>query len=176
MADGTLAFALSEPADIHDHDCEAGEIDLLAQEDPLLGDLYKEYQDNKAQVQELEAVHGADDPMVEVAQDMRESAWSAVQTRLIEVKENKILMERLAKHRREEAHRLCAQKQEKEREHQKKQTAFLIRQRVTMKRLQDENRPIDILEWAVLWLIFLRPKKRWRGGNPVMLNARTGSV
>ena len=55
--------------------------------DPILSALHKEYQEAKNAHRQLVQSNGIDDPMTEVAADMLDSARSAVQTRMLELKE-----------------------------------------------------------------------------------------
>lgn len=57
----------------------------LAGEDPLLASLIKQYLNASRQHKSLMKLHGYHDPMADVAADMVDSAWCAVQTRIIEL-------------------------------------------------------------------------------------------
>lgn len=59
--------------------------------DPLLADLHKRYLDLRASHDRLLKRHGPKDPMTDIAADMAESAQCAVDTRLIEVRQNPVL-------------------------------------------------------------------------------------
>lgn len=61
--------------------------------DPTLARLSKKYQDASAQYEELCRLYGNDDPIVEVALVNRDSADTAMQTRLIELRENRRFVE-----------------------------------------------------------------------------------
>lgn len=56
--------------------------------DPVLADLQKHLADAKANMQSLQKTNGEKDPMAEVAKDIAESASSAVETRLIELRQS----------------------------------------------------------------------------------------
>ncbi len=60
--------------------------------DSLLASLNKQYLEAKQQRKELVALNGTDDAMAEVALDMEDSAWCAMQTRYIELREERELM------------------------------------------------------------------------------------
>lgn len=78
------------------------EIDVFAQYDPLLADLQKQYLDARAvRKRQLESF-GAEDPMAEIAADMEDSAWCAMQTRYIELRDERLLMARVQKEMRAE--------------------------------------------------------------------------
>ena len=61
-------------------------ISLYIQVDPVLVQLYKQYCDTKDQLGQLLADVGASDPMTEIAWDMHDSLRSAIDTRLVELK------------------------------------------------------------------------------------------
>ena len=65
--------------------------------DPLLARLHKDYLDACAQTDKLAKDLGVDDPMTSVSADMAESALSAFETRLIELKSDKTLRRRVGK-------------------------------------------------------------------------------
>ena len=69
--------------DAHD---ELDEINMYASLDPVLADLLKQYKDADKQSQFLGIAYSQDDPMAEIAHDRRDSAWSMVQTRIIELR------------------------------------------------------------------------------------------
>lgn len=56
--------------------------------DPLLADLFKQYQDAQKQLDKLEKARGPDDPLTDVTRDMTDSARAAVLTRYIELQED----------------------------------------------------------------------------------------
>lgn len=62
--------------------------------DPLLASLYKQYCDTKDNLGRLVISHGSEDPMTEIAWDMHDSARSAVETRLNELKADKEVTDR----------------------------------------------------------------------------------
>jgi hypothetical protein len=70
------------------------ELEAFLQMDSLLASLNKDYLDAKAQRIELIALYGNEDAMVEVAMDMEDSSWCAMQTRYIELREERELVER----------------------------------------------------------------------------------
>jgi hydrogenase maturation factor HypF (carbamoyltransferase family) len=65
---------------------EAEDARLWAAVDPLLADLQKHLADAKANMLSLQKKHGAKDPMAEIAGDIADSAASAVETRMIELR------------------------------------------------------------------------------------------
>ncbi len=67
------------------------EIQMWIAADPLLADLHKRYLDLRGNHSRLLKKHGRKDPMTEIAADMADSAQCAVDTRLIEVRQNPAL-------------------------------------------------------------------------------------
>lgn len=65
---------------------EDDEINAFCATDPLLSDLNKQYLDACRMHEQSAAEYGADDPMTEMAAIVKDSAHSALQTRLLEVK------------------------------------------------------------------------------------------
>lgn len=61
--------------------------------DPILGALYKEYCAAKENLGKLLITNGAQDPMTEIAWDMHDSLRSAIETRLLELKEDESVTE-----------------------------------------------------------------------------------
>lgn len=64
-------------------------IEIYARIDPVLGRLYKQYCEAKAHLASLIQARGGDDPMVDVARDMLDGAEGAVETRLVELRQDK---------------------------------------------------------------------------------------
>lgn len=63
--------------------------------DPLLADLYKQFLDAKTYHRKVAGRHGSDAPMAIVASDMTDSAGSAFQTRLLEIRRDRSLRRRV---------------------------------------------------------------------------------
>lgn len=63
--------------------------------DPLLADLYKQFLDAQSYHRKVAKRHGAADPMATVAADMTDSAGSAFQTRLLEIRRDRSLRRRV---------------------------------------------------------------------------------
>ena len=70
------------------------ELEAFMQMDGLLASLNKDYLEAKSQRRELAALYGDEDAMAEVAMDMEDSAWCAMQTRYLELRAERELMER----------------------------------------------------------------------------------
>ncbi len=60
--------------------------------DPLLKHLHQQYVDAKQDRSALTQQYGVNDPMVEIAIDMEDSAWCSMQTRYLELREKRNLM------------------------------------------------------------------------------------
>lgn len=60
--------------------------EALLSSDSILAALYKEYLESRIRWKKLVQSHGGHDPMVSVAADMLDSAYGAIETRLIELR------------------------------------------------------------------------------------------
>ncbi len=63
-------------------------IEVYIRLDPLLADLFKQYQDARNRYASIERERGFHDPLVDVTRDMADSAHAAVTTRYIELQED----------------------------------------------------------------------------------------
>lgn len=133
------------------------ELDAFIQMDSLLASLHKDYASAKAQRIELVALYGNEDAMVEVAMDMEDSAWCAMQTRYLELRGQSELMERAQRMMRQAIERIEEEKQlerERELEYRAKQTAYFMK---VSEKIREMNRVPQIFQWAILFLIFKIP-------------------
>ncbi|MBN8520850.1 MAG: hypothetical protein J0L77_02990 [Alphaproteobacteria bacterium] len=89
----------------------------FADMDDVCARLHREYLTAKAQYQKLVRENGQDDPMAEMAQDHLESAHSARETRILELKQNSEIMEKLAYVRRQEEEIVQEKRTEEKRRH-----------------------------------------------------------
>ena len=71
-------------------------IGVYASVDPILASLYKQYCEAKENLGKLLIEKGAQDPMTEVAWDIHDSLRSAIETRLLELKEDGLVSSRVA--------------------------------------------------------------------------------
>lgn len=71
-------------------------IGLYASVDPVLASLYKQYCAAKENLGKLLVEKGASDPMTEVAWDVHDSLRSAIETRLLELKDDGAVSSRIA--------------------------------------------------------------------------------
>lgn len=69
-----------------------GEMEAFRQLDPLFAALHKEYLDTKRIRIQAVQEYGADDAMTELAQWAEDSAWCAMQTRYMEVRADRVMM------------------------------------------------------------------------------------
>lgn len=72
----------------HAPENELDEVALYCHVDPILSDLYKHYRTAKTDHNQVKSSSGRVEPMVEVAADRVDSAWSAVVTRILELRED----------------------------------------------------------------------------------------
>lgn len=72
----------------HAPEDELDEVSLYCHIDPVLSDLYKHYRTAKSEHGQISAEKGKSDPMAEVAGDRVDSAWSAVVTRILELRDD----------------------------------------------------------------------------------------
>ncbi|MCB9964431.1 MAG: hypothetical protein H6855_03900 [Rhodospirillales bacterium] len=73
---------------------EAG---LYITSDRLLAELYRQYLDSQRHYVQTLQTHGKDAPMTEIASDMAESCFCAMETRLIELRQEKDLTEKVTR-------------------------------------------------------------------------------
>lgn len=138
----------------YDQNDELDEINLYATLDPILAGLLKQYKDADKQAYYLDNSFSIDDPMAEIAHDRRDSAWSAVETRLIELREDEKFasMVGLRLMRLEEERAGLIPK----REYDKKwEEAFLTRERKYKKQedLEKKDKEADLLMFFLwMWL------------------------
>lgn len=95
MASGALDLPVSYMTNHNDYAPQTlSELDAFIELDETLAALNKEYLDEKSHHASLLKAFGADDAMVEIAEDMVDSAWCAMQTRYLEVRAKQQMMER----------------------------------------------------------------------------------
>lgn len=126
------------------------ELDAFIEMDHLLASLHKDYLDAKAHRVELIALYGDNDAMAEVAMDMEDSAWCAMQTRYLELREKREVMERAQRLMRR-AEEKVEQEKAREKAYEAKQFAYYLK---TLEKIKEMNKTPSILEWAILFLIF----------------------
>lgn len=126
------------------------ELEAFARLDPLLAHLNKQYLNAKAEHAELRRLNGADDPMAEIAADMEDSSWCAMQTRYLELRRDGEKMREAQRLMREEAEQV---EEEKELEKEKKK-ALDYNRLLELYQIKENQKTPEIIEWylAVTWL------------------------
>ena len=94
------------------------EFELFCAADGLLRDLYKQYLEAKRQYSQVKQGGKAYDAMLDVAEESLDSAWCAVQTRLLELRADGILMQKIQ-------HALIQKELEEQERQQQNQTKAL---------------------------------------------------
>ncbi len=125
------------------------ELDAFIQMDHLLASLHKDYLDAKAQRVELIALHGDADAMAEVAMDMEDSAWCAMQTRYLELREEREIMERAQRLMRRAEEKIQEEKA-RDKEYETKKLAYHLK---IIDKVKEMNKTPNILEWALVLAI-----------------------
>ncbi|NQZ14041.1 MAG: hypothetical protein HRT94_04335 [Alphaproteobacteria bacterium] len=161
MAKGELVIATPAPSDDFVEKCQTplSEIDSFASMDEVLAHLQNEFLNAKAYHERLVRENGADDAMTEVAADMMDSAWCAMQTRLMEVRASREMMAKAQNMMRASARKIKENKEEKEK---KKALALAHKMQMlqhvkNMKRAQNirkERDKIPFFEVVFLLMMF----------------------
>jgi hypothetical protein len=132
---------------------ELDEFEAFCQFDTLLSALNKDYLTAKAQRQLQEASFGKDDAMAEIAALAEDSAWCALQTRLLELRRDAALrrqVNEIIRRRKTIALQQKIQEQAKEKADMLRSFFLLMKQK---KRAEKENKS-NIFEYAVLLFMF----------------------
>ena len=130
------------------------EIEAFILLDDTLENLHKQYLEAKAQTKELIALNGTDDAMAEIAIDMEDSAWCAMQTRYIELRAKRHLMARaqdMMRHRDKQIEEL---KESAEATNKQRQARDFMNYLKLMEAIKEKNKTPQIFEWLILFLIF----------------------
>lgn len=136
------------------HEQKIAEIQVYRTIDPLLSDLCKEYEDIKEQHKTLLKLNGKDDPMCEIAADMLESACSAVDTRMIELKEDKKIVARAALRRQKMLEEEKLAEEQAKQARLKRQTEFWQKNKREQKTEAEKTDPAEVmLACFLLYLI-----------------------
>lgn len=125
------------------------ELDAFIQMDHLLASLHKDYLDAKAQRVELVALHGDTDAMAEVAMDMEDSAWCAMQTRYLELREEREIMERAQRLMRRAEEKIEEEKA-RDKELEAKKLAYQFK---VIEKVREMNRAPNLLELVLILAI-----------------------
>ena len=134
------------------------EIETFAVLDSLLSSLEKDYKNAKYQRLELVKLYGADDAMAQMAIDMEDSCWCAMQTRYIELRDDRVLMQRVQKMMYEAQHEYeecLEEKRQQKIEQEKRVMTESVKQYLVLQNMAKKRNKIPvILEWLILFLIF----------------------
>jgi hypothetical protein len=132
------------------------ELEAFMALDPLLTNLNKDYLEAKNQRKALVAQFGANDPMVDVALDMEDSAWCAMQTRYLELRDQRELMAK-AQQIMLQSERDCQaiKKKEIQKERQRQFELYLTFLKIIEKKKEQERRfNIGTFEALFVMMIF----------------------
>lgn len=119
-------------------DPDLGDIEYYIQLDSVTAQLYKDYREARARYSQLDDGNSRNEAMQDVARDMMDSAWSALQTRLIEMRdsdERAAAMKAMRNLRHSDETRLY---QQRERDYQRQ--AGFRRQRETAEAKKQQSR------------------------------------
>jgi hypothetical protein len=132
------------------------ELEAFIAIDPLLANLNKDYLEAKNHHKALIAQFGANDPMVEVALDMEDSAWCAMQTRYLELRDQRELMAKAQQIMfQSERQHLASKKKEIEKERQRQFELYLAFLKMIEKKKEKERRfNIGTFEALFVMMIF----------------------
>lgn len=126
------------------------ELEIFASLDPLLGDLQRQYKDARYARRMQEKMFGGDDPMNEVARDVEDSAWCAMQTRYMEARTDRDLMREVQAIQHEQREEECREQDRKE----QNRALETFHQAEMMARMRKKEKSPSIIEWFfALWLM-----------------------
>lgn len=126
------------------------EIDIFIRFDPLLCDLQCQYKNARAHRRRHEKDFGKDDPMADIARDIEDSAWCAMQTRYMEVRADRALMQKVQSAQRSER-----EAAERKKSNEKRQDALMLFfQTEILSRMRQQAKSPAIFDWLlILWLM-----------------------
>jgi len=133
------------------------EIDAFMAQDTLLAHLHKEFLNAQSEHAQLLKANGADDAMTDVAADMMDSAWCAMQTRLMELRRDGVMMRRvqdmMAASKRDIAEAAFKVEQKRSMEFFETMQMMQKMQRIEQKRTREKER-VPFFEIAFIFLMF----------------------
>lgn len=137
---------------VNHQSCHASlsELDAFILMDATLAGLNRQYLEAKSQRKELVKLNGADDPMAEVAMDMEDSNWCAMQTRYLELREDRELMVKAQRMMRESEEKV-EQEEVLEKERKSKEMAYYNR---ILDKIREQNKVPEIFEWLLVFMLF----------------------
>lgn len=133
------------------------ELGAFIQMDGILAHLHSLYMKSRSQHAAARKEHGADSPMADIAADREDSAWCAMQTRLMELRADGALMRQAQKMMRESEEEALR----KEHEDKEKQAKELVFRLETALLIKERNKVHHIYEWLILWMLFEPHASRW---------------
>ncbi len=154
MARTQSAMAKVKPRQAHHGMKALTELEAFRLLDNTLENLHKQYIDAKAQTKELVSLNGTDDAMASVAIDMEDSAWCAMQTRYLELREKRHLMAQAQDMMRRRERQLNDLKERVEQSHKQRQARDFMNYLKLMEMIKKKNKTPQIFEWLMLFLIF----------------------
>lgn len=127
------------------------ELQAFIQLDPVLASLHKQFLEAKAQHAALVSANGKNDAMAEVAADMMDSAWCAMQTRFIEVRADRQMMQEA-----QAMMRLSIKMIEEKRDKDKSKEALKLFQKMELLKLAEKQRKdrVPFFEIGFIFLLF----------------------
>lgn len=129
-----------------------GELAVFIDLDPVLATLNQQYLYARRNHATARKQHGSDSPMADIAADMEDSAWCAMQTRLMELRAQGDMMRRVQKIMWE-AER-AAQKDIQDEKDRRALTFFYRLE--TAQLIKKKNKSSVIYEWLAMIIIFHR--------------------
>jgi hypothetical protein len=156
MAEGLDPSAFSVFESERDQVNELTEFDAFLGLDETLKTLNKEYLDAKSQHDYLIKTFGPDDPMAEIAEDVMDSTWCAMQARYLEMREKRSVMEKAQYIMRESQKALEEAREKKKLEKSIEQGERLLAVARTIEQMREMNKDkTDYLLAAVVLLFGL---------------------
>lgn len=139
------------------------ELDAFCQLDSLLAALSRQYRQAKQDHAAACAEHGPDSFLSEIAADMEDSAWCAMQTRLYELRQDGAMMRDVQAMMREN---LREEVEAKEAEQRREAVDFFYRMQ-TAKMLKERQKQPVIFEWLMFFMLLEKSNPNWGGAEPV---------
>lgn len=140
------------PVRVSEQTSVLSELEAFAALDPLLASLRKDFLDTKAHATVLTAKNGRDDPMAQVAADLQDSAWCAMQTRYLELRAQRSLMRKAQRlvHQSEDA-------EQKRREKKRTESLLLFIRQLQALDARKKHRSISLFD-LIFILLFADPE------------------
>ena len=153
MARTESAMSRIKPRRPHVHMKPLSEIEAFILLDDTLENLNKQYLNAKRQANDLVNLNGADDAMADIARDMEDSAWCAMQTRYLELRAERNIMARAQDMMRRRNKQIQDLKERATQRHKQKQAREFMNYLKVIKTVKEKNRTPQIFEWLMLFLI-----------------------